>query len=266
MRNAKGFTLIELLVVITIIGMLMALLLPAVQAAREAARRTTCMNNQHQLSLAMLSFESAIGHFPGYKNKVGANATTFVVPLLPYIERQDVYDIWPKGDPDDGKVLIKLLVCPNNTPTSYGGCPCPLSYIPNRGAYGKNDKPAEGVSLNLTVDPHAYVGLDYISSHDGAQITLLLAESLDDRIHWGKRGGAVNDAFLAFGWDESDPLDKTNGYISSLHPGGAVVSFCDGHQYFLKDDVDYDVYKQLLSPHGAGCEDPMTVILGDDSF
>ena len=63
-RTADGFTLVELLVVIAIIGVLVALLLPAVQAAREAARRTQCVNNIKQMSLAAANYESAKGYFP----------------------------------------------------------------------------------------------------------------------------------------------------------------------------------------------------------
>src|SRR5262245_4357206 len=74
-RRWRGaFTLVELLVVIAIIGLLIALLLPAVQAAREAARRGKCSNNLKQLSLAMLSFESAWKRFPhGRKGCDGIN-------------------------------------------------------------------------------------------------------------------------------------------------------------------------------------------------
>lgn len=259
MRITKGFTLIELLVVIAIIGVLIALLLPAVQSAREAARRTACMNNQKQLSLAMVAFESDSGYFAGYKNKVGPTTTTWVVPMLPYIEHQHLYDLWWAGVPPDQarkKVPINLLVCPSNPPNSSERSP--LGYIPNRGRYGRDDCPAEGVCLNHAISSPTYVSLHYVSSHDGSTATLLLSESLSEKC-WAREGFAINDRLLAFGWTAE--ATRLTDFVSSNHPGVVVASFCDGHQRFLSESLDYDVYKQLLSPYGLGCSPPMTNIL-----
>ena len=90
-RNRKAFTLVELLVVIAIIGILIALLLPAVQAAREAARRVTCANNLRQMGLSLQNFLSAQGTFPpGQNTPVGAtHKFSFMVFLLPYMEQKN---------------------------------------------------------------------------------------------------------------------------------------------------------------------------------
>lgn len=99
-RNSRGFTLVELLVVIAIIGILIALLLPAVQAAREAARRTKCANNIRQYGIALHNFEATNGVFPPgsistTENAEGewvGNKLSFLVYLLPYMELGPEYD------------------------------------------------------------------------------------------------------------------------------------------------------------------------------
>ena len=99
-RRSKGFTLVELLVVIAIIGILVALLLPAVQQAREAARRTMCINQIRQLSLAALNYESAKREFPPgyvgapkmYRRMPFSSAISSFVFLLPYLEERAIYD------------------------------------------------------------------------------------------------------------------------------------------------------------------------------
>jgi len=94
-RAQSGFTLVELLVVIAIIGILMGLLLPAVQMAREAARRTQCSNNLRQLGLAVHNFESAKKHAPSSVRPSGLTVLPRVAGmtfLLPYIEQGNLYD------------------------------------------------------------------------------------------------------------------------------------------------------------------------------
>lgn len=87
-QSHRGFTLVELLVVIAIIGVLVALLLPAVQAAREAARRNTCVNNLRQIGIALHNYESTQGTLPigtTYASNVGLN-TTWAALILPNLE------------------------------------------------------------------------------------------------------------------------------------------------------------------------------------
>jgi prepilin-type N-terminal cleavage/methylation domain-containing protein len=95
-RRTSAFTLVELLVVIAIIGVLVALLLPAVQSAREAARRISCTNNLKQIGLAMLNHHEAHGAFPRglYANVKAPNQEDglgWATKLLPYLEAQNVY-------------------------------------------------------------------------------------------------------------------------------------------------------------------------------
>jgi prepilin-type N-terminal cleavage/methylation domain-containing protein/prepilin-type processing-associated H-X9-DG protein len=98
--SPRGFTLVELLVVIAIIGILVALLLPAIQAAREAARRSTCVNNLKNLSLACLNYESTKNELPYGRKFDDWDAYTWTQLILPYIEQQSVYDnYWTLPDP-----------------------------------------------------------------------------------------------------------------------------------------------------------------------
>jgi prepilin-type N-terminal cleavage/methylation domain-containing protein/prepilin-type processing-associated H-X9-DG protein len=102
-RGRLGFTLVELLVVIAIIGVLVALLLPAVQAAREAARRSQCQNQLKQISLAILNHESAKGSFPAGSTVTAATLqgpyrSTWTVDILPYIELANVFQLWNKKE------------------------------------------------------------------------------------------------------------------------------------------------------------------------
>lgn len=93
-RRHPAFTLVELLVVIAIIGILIALLLPAVQAARESARRSQCANNLKQIGVAVHNYHDSKKTLPPVRIAGGPGWATFWVVILPYMEQEQIYDLW----------------------------------------------------------------------------------------------------------------------------------------------------------------------------
>jgi prepilin-type N-terminal cleavage/methylation domain-containing protein len=152
-KRARGFTLVELLVVIAIIGVLVALLLPAVQAAREAARRSQCSNNFKQLGLAMHNYHDTLGTFPPGVLSPGLNANfnpiatsgqSFLIPLLPFMEQKPLYDqvqpfLMTRASKDMPSRLmntkIKTLVCPSDGNSPQDGS----AHTPSDTAPADND-------------------------------------------------------------------------------------------------------------------------------
>src|SRR3954454_11660350 len=135
-RKLKAFTLVELLVVIAIIGTLVALLLPAVQSARETARGNTCRNNMKQLQLALTNMDSTMKRLPGYveelfnpngKKSGGGGAipdmftasyarrASWLVRLFPYMEENALWDAWSNTfGVNPPAPSIAALNCPSN--------------------------------------------------------------------------------------------------------------------------------------------------------
>src|SRR6266702_96561 len=99
-HQRRGFTLIEVLVVIAIIGILLGLLLPAVQKVRESANRMVCQNNLKQIGLAVHNYHGVQEKFPpGSRNdkqswRLAAQRTTYLIDLYPYLEQEPTYRLW----------------------------------------------------------------------------------------------------------------------------------------------------------------------------
>ena len=141
-HRRRAFTLIELLVVIAIIGVLIALLLPAVQAAREAARRAQCTNNLKQIGLAVHNYHDRVGALPGAELVAGGTSFSALTHMLPGLEQVAVYNAvnfsLANGDPANNTVLmtnVSSFVCPSDGQDPNPAAGAPTNYMADMGSW-----------------------------------------------------------------------------------------------------------------------------------
>jgi prepilin-type N-terminal cleavage/methylation domain-containing protein len=142
-----GFTLVEMLVVVAIIGVIVGLLLPAINMARESARQTQCINNQQELGKAIINYETSKQRLPGVVNFVNPSdpinslKTNWIITLFTDLGRKDLWNTWQGGvvnlnNPQP--VQVDQLICPSNKQIALPGG---LSYVVNMGVYNVPDTP-----------------------------------------------------------------------------------------------------------------------------
>ncbi len=228
-RWKRGFTLVELLVVIAIIGLLIALLLPAVQAARESARRMSCSNRIKQLSLSLHNYESSLKKFPFGWNTHG---TLWSAMLLPYIEQSSLYATlefaenrnWDTNATANERALAQLVVtfrCPSlpvaeHMPYNGVADRVPVSYRGNGGDEVTSDdtgtitipgtKSFEMVELNGIFYGCSAIRFGAIS--DGTSNTVAIGESHTDP-DFIKDGQGMD--WWILGSPQVDPCDCRGG-------------------------------------------------------
>lgn len=245
-RVRHGFTVVELIVVIASLSILMGLMLPAVQHARETARRITCSNNLAQQGLALQQFESSFRSFPA-----GAEAGTlhaWSTKILPHLEQGSVYQhIDFKADWDSPKNAIwsrqslPVFACPSSL-KNYTGL---TDYC---GISGSSHKAKWDIGRNgilFPLDP-SEKPVAMASITDGTSNTIAIAEAIavgeDNYGFWacganclGHDEGSINNRFGS--------LDE----IASLHRGGANAAFADGSVRFLSESMSLDVVAALCT-------------------
>jgi prepilin-type processing-associated H-X9-DG protein/prepilin-type N-terminal cleavage/methylation domain-containing protein len=268
-----AFTLVELLVVIAIIGVLVALLLPAVQAAREAARRMSCSNNLSQVIFALQNYDSSFGAYPSgtldakgpIANSPQGNHHNWLTQLLPYIEERNTYNhvdfsvgvYDPKNDPVR-QIRIRTFICPSD---AMGNATIGVSSY--AGLHHDLDQPIDANNNGVLFLNSA---VRYEDIKDGSSQTIAIGERIIDLqqdLGWmsGTRstlrntGLPINAVMASRRRNRSaasamldapgtDVAAVVGGY-SSQHPGGAQFAFCDGHVEFLSETMTPAVYQQL---------------------
>lgn len=285
----RAFTLVELLVVIAIIGILVAMLLPAIQAAREAARRCSCINNLRQIGIATLNYHDQFGHLPPPK----AGSTNFnelggtLMLLLPYVEEASLYsqiDVTKTvNDPVNVPLTstrLEIYMCPSmSLPRAVPDVNCneklgPGSYmISSRSEYFKFGS-LDGAFANPKADGSYSLGFKHIT--DGSSKTLLMGEAnyglqamkwtdCPGQIgtpKWGDQKWAEGYWFLSWGHmsgEKPELYNNRNIFIKSYsertfrsdHSGGVQFVMLDGSVRFLPDESDPSVRTALVTRAGG---------------
>ena len=174
-RRRAGFTLIELLIVIAIIGILVAMIMPAVQQAREAARRTTCTNRLRNLGVALQDYalvnQEQLPHLAMQPGEV-ARRRPWTIALLPHLEQKPLHkEIATDSSFVFSDVTLPVFICPDDSSTS--GRSDSLSYVANAGYGGRVDASAPSTFLKSTSGPTsvAFSGNHTTDDSDGGRPT-----------------------------------------------------------------------------------------------
>ena len=270
-NSRRGFTLIELLVVIAIIGVLVGLLLPAVQQAREAARRSSCGNKLKQQGLAAHNYADkhasrGDNFLPSAMGVNGSGASTVtnpvsgvehwshIVAILPYGEENNLYNAIngagnyavPTGT--NATVEVDWLICPSFVGTTAGQS----VYKAN---VGTSDESGNDFAQK-TLDDNGGLGLyqdkGFASYRDGTSNTLMIVEENFNENYWeGHSNGSTFGA--ATGASTSTiPGTASQQFPSSPHAGG-VNGYClaDGSSGFLSNTISADTLRALATANSG---------------
>ena len=279
-----GFTLVELLVVIAITGVLVALILPAVQAAREAARRTQCINNLKQIGLALTNHHDAKGHYPSGRESDDQFGASWAFETLPYMEQQQVYQAFDKTKRVDDDANSQAMRTP--VPAYY--CPTRRAPVADRdfdnddaatlkpgvaaaGDYAANSGVSTRIGTNATVDG-AYdageAGPIFSKSRinarhvtDGLSTTFVVGEKymppVPEDADPGEEHADIGDSAFFSGDNRhaifrrssaafpTDSSDTYPGQYGSEHGEQSNFVFLDGSVHSISHDVDRETFAYL---------------------
>jgi prepilin-type N-terminal cleavage/methylation domain-containing protein/prepilin-type processing-associated H-X9-DG protein len=284
----SAYTLIELLAVVSIIGILLALLLPAIQAAREAARSAQCSYHLKQLGLAIHAYHSTHGQFPPGSTlapRADAASESWHVYCLPFLEEVEIADrILKLREPI--APYIPVFLCPSDLAVVGGGDQLHFTNYCGTAGAGRDlphvvdledrfcgdmytdgvfyplSKTAaksitDGLSHTLAIGERTYMKNLHVWAHGAywigsADTRLCLIASKN--VRWPINSPVSTSGYYVF--DRDAPLAErtmrlNDLYFGSRHPGGAWFTFADGSVHFIAEDIAFSVYQDLASRNGG---------------
>lgn len=217
-------------------GILAALLLPAVQAAREAARRSQCTNNLKQIGLAMHNYHDSYGTFPAavIADENGRPMQSWRVAILPFIEQKQLHDMYdsdvPWDDPNN-ELLVNMPVmayrCPSDPPSSGPSPLCDTNYVMVVGKGTLGGEPNEAVTFREITD--------------GTSNTILAIEVGGSGIPWMEPRDVTVEEAVTF------ITNPGASQFTQVHPGGLNVAMADGSVRFISNDINPGTLRALLT-------------------
>ena len=292
----RGFTVVELLVVIAIIGVLVALLLPAVQMAREAARRSQCEQNLKQIGTAIAAYAQAKNFLPASRTaNPNVNAVlNWPYPILKFMEQATIHNQIVMNKTLPPATRIPTLQCPSTAVYPEPVIPAlagyPISYAVNGGRANatlgttlNHDWEANGVFVDKGVGPplrtqkYPQYRMDEVSKYDGTT-TFMVIENASmqnwlvapleqhSQVLWFPPEDPVDTTippgvFIGLNEDRlavAAVVDANIRYArpSSDHPNGFNVLMADNSVHYIQDNMDYHVYAVLMTSNGAKAANP----------
>ncbi len=283
MKNRLGFTLVELLVVIAIIGILVGILLPAVQNVREAARRSTCSNNSRQLGMAVLNYETSQTSFPpGWTTNDSANALAepgwgWSAQILKHVEAGNLADLIDFDLAIDDLAnaaaivnVVDVFMCPSEIADDIVNLGDHVEHGAHKrrqhshGDLSVSHSNYSGVFGNFEIadNPLKGNGVFYANSktamrdiRDGSSNTIMIGERTNEHgaVSWVGMVPEADESFarIVATTEFAPNRDEHFENFRSYHPGGINVTMADGSTHFVNESIGLEIFRGLGTRAGG---------------